>query len=313
MKKIVYLILGLAFTFSASAQTTLQAGDIAFLGIQSGESGQAAIKDRFVFILLKDIEINTKIDFTDNAALNAQPVKFCKNEGVSRWTATTALSAGTFVSITEDSVTSSGSVIGGLGLNQSGDQVLAFQVSGSDTIMLAGLSTSGWEATCNTACGGTGTTNNNKTCLPFNLVDGINAVGFSTEQNNAFFNLDLLSGTKEEILAAINNPVNWTRGDVLQIWPVWAISVTTSIKNLRSKPAITLAPSISDGTFTIENTADTPIQISIHNLLGITAFSGTLPVGKKEFSFPTLPGGIYFAKTKDQAGKQSVTRFQISK
>jgi hypothetical protein len=48
-------------------------------------------------------------------------------------------------------------------------------------------------------------------------------------------------------------------------------------------------------------------------LLGQSQFSDILPAGKKEFSLPRLPKGIYFAKTKDLAGKQSIIRFQISK
>ena len=296
---------------SSFAQTTLQAGDIAFVGIQSGESGQAAAKDRYAFVLLKSINANTQIIFTDNSVINPSPVRFCKNEGFAKWTSNINLAVGTVITLSEDSTASGGSVIGGLGLSQSGDQVIAFQVNGLDTTVLAGITTTGWESICNTVC--SGPANNSKSCLPTNLVNGTNALGFPNERNNAFFNLDDISGTPAEILAAIHNPANWTREDVLQIWPVWSFSVVTSIKNLKSNTSVNLSPSISDGTFTVENNSGAPLQLSIHNLLGQTQILDVLPVGKKEFSFPALPKGIYFAKTKDQAGKQTVTRFQISK
>jgi hypothetical protein len=187
MKNTLLSFLVLAGTALTSfAQTTLQAGDIAFVAIQSGETGQT-VKDRFAFILLKDIDANTIVNFTDNAVLNSSPVKFCKNEGTSRWISTSAITAGTIVSISEDSITSSGSVNGGLAFSQSGDQILAYQVVGQDTLMLAGISMTGWETSCGSACGGA---NNNKTCLPSPLVNGVNAVGFPTLKKNAFFNLN---------------------------------------------------------------------------------------------------------------------------
>ena len=237
MKNTILSFLVLAGSALTSfAQTTLQAGDIAFVAIQSGETGQT-VKDRFAFILLKDIDANTIVNFTDNAVLNSSPVKFCKNEGTSRWTSTSAITAGTIVSISEDSITSSGSVNGGLAFSQSGDQILAYQVVGQDTLMLAGISMMGWETSCGSACGGA---NNNKTCLPSPLVNGVNAVGFPTLKKNAFFNLNDPSGTPAEILAAINNLSEVNLVAPYKLIGAQALSVdkATTLVTLDSKAAL---------------------------------------------------------------------------
>ena len=314
MKNTILSFLMLAGTaFTSFAQTTLQAGDIAFVAIQSGETGQTTAKDRFAFILLKDIEANTPINFTDNAVINNQPVKFCKNEGTSRWTSTSAMTAGTIVSISEDSITSSGSANGGLAFSQSGDQILAYQVGGQDTVMLAGISTTGWEMACATACGNVPGGNNSKTCLPPPLVNEVNAVGFPTLKKNAFFNLNDPSGTPAEILAAINNPANWTQEDVLQTWPTWNVTITTSIEKLIEKQKFMLFPTVSGGNFTLVNNSGSPYEFTVHNVLGQIQFSGVAPVGKKEFSFHGLSKGFYFVSSKSKEGNSGLFRFQISK
>ncbi len=295
--------------FSSFCQTTLQAGDIAFVAIQSGETGQIS-KDRFAFILLKDINANTQIIFTDNAVINPQPVKFCINEGTSRWTSSSAMTAGTIVSISEDSITSSGSVNGGLSFSQSGDQILAYQTSGADTLMLAGVSNTGWETTCGSACGGA---NNNKTCLPSPLVNGVNAIGFPTIKKNAYFNLTNPFGSPAEILAAINNPANWTQDDVLQVWPSWNVTVVTSIQELIGTQKFMLFPTVSSGNFTLVNNSGSSYEFTVQNVLGQIQFSGVAPVGKKEFSFDGLSKGFYFVSSKNKEGNSGIIRFQISK
>ena len=313
MKNTILSFLVLAGTALTSfAQTSLQAGDIAFVAIQSGETGQTS-KDRFAFILLKDIDENTQINFTDNAVINNQPVKFCKNEGTSRWTSTGAMTAGMIVSISEDSIASSGSANGGLAFSQSGDQILAYMVAGQDTVMLAGISTTGWEMACATACGNVPGGNNSKTCLPSPLVNGVYAVGFTTLKKYAFFNLTNPSGSPAEILAAINNPANWTQEDVLQTWPTWNVAITTSIENLIERQKLLLFPTASDGNFTLVNNSGSSYEFTVHNVLGQIQFSGVAPVGKKEFSFHGLSKGFYFVSSKSKEGNSGLFRFQITK
>ena len=71
MKKQLLLILisaGISIQQSF-CQTVLAPGKIAFLGFQSGQSGQQAL-DRFAFVLLQDVAAGTQIHFTDNAVLD---------------------------------------------------------------------------------------------------------------------------------------------------------------------------------------------------------------------------------------------------
>jgi hypothetical protein len=308
MKRSILFIFSIFFISGIQAQTNLMAGDIAFVSMQSGQSGQTA-KDRFAFILLKNIDSNTQIIFSDNAVLNSSPVRFCKNEGFSRWKATSQLPAGTVVSISEDSVTNFGQVVGGLAFSQSGDQVLAMQVQGSDTTMLAGISSTGWESTCATTCGGA---SNNKTCLPANLVNGINAVGFPTEVNNLFFNFSSLTGTPSEILATINNPANWTRSDTLQTWPTWAVSVTTGLdkKIAVANYSISSLPQLN--RILVGNTQSEAAQIQIFSLLGSPVYTGVVLPGNNEISVAGIPSGIYFARLRSESGTSFLTRFRIN-
>lgn len=226
MKYVISLLVLLAMALPGlRAQTLFAPGDIAFLGIQSGQAGVTAT-DRFAFVLLKPAEEGTRLLFTDNAVLNSgPPVRLCRNENFCRWTATAPLPAGTVITYTEDSVVSVGTGLGGLSLSQSGDQILALQVQGNDTIALAGISTTGWAATCAAACGGTA---NNETCLPAGLTAGQQAVGFAAEQNNAYFLAPSLSGSISELLAAINDPNNWSQSGSLQTWPEWSFTITSA-------------------------------------------------------------------------------------
>lgn len=305
-KYFLFILCFSAITFS-KAQTNLQAGDVAFVSMQSGQSGQAA-KDRFAFILLKDIDSATHIFFTDNAVLNSSPVKFCRNEGFSRWKATSSLPAGTVVSISEDSVASSGMVAGGLAFSQTGDQILALQIQGSDTIMLAGISSTGWEATCASTCGGT---NNNKTCLPAPLADGTTAVGFANELNNLFFNLNPLTGSPSEILAAINNPANWTRSDTLQIWPTWSVSVLTSVRSTRIPSEFSVVPANQTGIIQVRNAKLEAVNMEIFNVLGVPVYKRSIASGASVVSIPGATPGIYFARFQNASFGSELVRFRV--
>ena len=59
MKKVVLFIISIFSISLVQAQTSLNAGDIAFVSMQSGQSGQT-VKDRFAFILLKDIDAKVR-------------------------------------------------------------------------------------------------------------------------------------------------------------------------------------------------------------------------------------------------------------
>ncbi|MDY7021431.1 MAG: endonuclease/exonuclease/phosphatase, partial [Cyanobacteriota bacterium] len=98
--------------------TTLSAGDIAIIGVNTDNP------DSFNFVPLTDINAGTEIFFTDNGVFSDGT--FRANEGIVKYTAPSALSAGTVVEFTgisgdfteEDA---------GFALSASGDQVIAYQ------------------------------------------------------------------------------------------------------------------------------------------------------------------------------------------
>jgi len=293
------------------AQTSLVSGDLMFVGIQSGQTGQT-VKDRFAFIVFKDLEAGTQITFTDNAVIGQSPLQLCANEGTALWTATQVVAAGSVITLSEDTIASIGTVSGGLAFSQNGDQVLAYQTSATDTSFISGISTTNWLSTCSSGCGNT-LGNNSATCLPLGLESQVNVVDFTPEKNNSFFNIALLNGSPQEIRTQILNPANWTRSDSLQVWPTWNVTVVTSVEKFIKKQKLSLYPTVSGGNFTLVNNSESAYEFTVHDVLGQIQFSGVVPVGKKEFSFFGLSKGFYFVSSKNKEGNSGIIRFQISK
>lgn len=277
------------------AQTQLSTGDVAIVGYQSGFAATPTPKDRFAFVLLKDIEAETRLIFNDNSILQTSPVRFCKNESQIIWNATSPLPAGTVIVITEsDTLATFGKVNGSIAFSQAGDQVIAMQAWNGDTTLLAGMSQTTWAAACVTTCGGA---NNNVTCLPPPLVNGANAVCLNTTITNSFLNVAQLSGTPAEILAIINNPNNWTVSSNEQPWTAgyWQFSVFTSTKNVvNSAPDLALIPNPNSGKFKI-STPNLWTRATIFNALGNTLMVWPNE-GQQELEIPTLPSGLYFVQ-----------------
>ena len=81
--------------------TTLSAGDIAIIGY-TGEGQAGSADDSFAFVLLRDVDASTVINFTDS---EYQSNVLNPNEGNVRWTSGGALSTGTVVTIAANSST----------------------------------------------------------------------------------------------------------------------------------------------------------------------------------------------------------------
>ena len=117
------------------AATTLTAGDLVIIGVG------ADTPKSFSFVLLVDIESGTEIRFTDSGWKNDNT--FRGNEGAVKYTAPSAISAGTVISYSSSSANfadDDDSTVGtnGFNLSASGDQVFAFQgVSTSPTFIYA--------------------------------------------------------------------------------------------------------------------------------------------------------------------------------
>ncbi|WP_435523712.1 hypothetical protein [Chryseobacterium indoltheticum] len=162
--------------FTANAQTTLAAGDIAFTSYDSSPlSGNG---DKFSFVLLTNISAGTTISFTDREYNGSGWQTAGGTESAITWVSGTAIPMGTEVYIvglvasTYNPLTSTstpngsvtltdGSSNNGLSLANTGDQIIAFQggngaITGSGAYCIAGInymyhptgttSTAGWNA-----------------------------------------------------------------------------------------------------------------------------------------------------------------------
>jgi uncharacterized repeat protein (TIGR01451 family) len=191
---IASMLFGGAHLLTASAATELKTGDVAIIGFSFSAND-------FAFVLLVDIDEGTQIRFTDAGWTAAQA--FFTGEGVVLYTAPQDLGAGTVISYggSLDDFTFTTSI----NLNDPGDQLFAFQGSFENPTFLYGLNnnSSGWVASPQNAL---------TTTLPPQLTDGYTAISFDNTYTNGVY-IGPLTGTQEELLAAISDPANWVYTD----------------------------------------------------------------------------------------------------
>lgn len=282
-KNLLYILLG--FIGTLQAQTSLTSGDIAIIGINAdGE-------DRFSFVVLTDITSGTEILFTDNGVM--ADGSFRNNEGVVRYVAPNAISAGTilsFTGITGDFSSLSGSLV----LSTSGDQVIAFTGSVDSPTFIFAAQTNSTEFQTNS-------NDSNQSDLPPGLIVGTTAVavgagtGAESEFDNSVYNMSVVNGNKETLLAAIANNANWNGSNSeISLPPPGNFSVgntppPTTVNVKGNNTVITdgdTTPSTADNTdfgsiqtntlnaatFTVENNTANDINITAINITGDNAF-----------------------------------------
>lgn len=206
----------------------LSAGDIAFVQYNADNT------DNFAFVALVNIAAGEVINFTDNGWTSSNA--FRTGEGIIAWTAPAGgVSAGTVVTITTTPSASTGTVTETLDLNfaATGDQILAYQ--GTSTF-IAALNNRGAGVFQTTA------DSSNTSALPAGLTIGTNAVALD-EIDNAVYN-GITTGTKAELLAAINNKANWTRDDANN----QTFSGTFTVTGGSTIPTVNLSVSANAGT-----------------------------------------------------------------
>ena len=181
-----------AFAGAVSAQSVLNPGDIALTGYHADNSPD----ESFSFVLLVDIEAGTEIRFTDDEFVGSA---LKGGEGTVIWTST-ALSAGTEVLVitSEDpATTATGTVIGSLGLNGGGDQLIGYQENGSFLTMIE--AENGWV--------------DGDSEIPTGLVDDETAFELQPRSQNAVYDCSTVEGTAAELLLALNSAANWNGDD----------------------------------------------------------------------------------------------------
>lgn len=221
------------FSLKTKAQTTLYAGDIAFIGANVNSSAA----DTFAIVLLKDIAQNTEIGFSDGCYQDTSTklhLASTKVDWYFTWQPPSGgLKAGDVVKFWTSSTgdvnqggqasASLGTITAGTGLNlkNNGDQVFAFQgISLIDTTVNYIISPNRYLAAIHLnvnfattdANWDAGTYGLQQSELPDSLTTGSEAIRLYTGTNTEVTNGYLSSHTLSLDKTVINNLANWTRG-----------------------------------------------------------------------------------------------------
>ena len=297
--------------------TALTTGDIAFTAFQSDNSGGAG-GDYFQFVLLRDVTAGTTIYFTDNGFLT-DTQRFRTNENLLRWVAQADLAAGSLVSFTSTNgsgvantaewtgiapttgMPGTSTTAAAIGLATTGDQITAlFNPTFGGTDMLAGTAIAGIQfGSAVYAATFTNTGGNSDTGLPTGLTDGVNAVSVGNFDNGRYAG-PVLSGTVDQIRAALNNDANWTTSeDVLTPFAGPSLTVTTAATTGNFTIAATSGVVGADGVRTIaEGNGGTEVPTLVSYTITRTGGSGAATVGY------SIGGGVTLA---DYVGDQART------
>jgi hypothetical protein len=189
--------------------SALAAGDILFLGYGTDDP------DKFAFIAMNTIPEGTQISFTDNSWSGTV---LASNENTGIYTVPAGgLIKGNIIQITGTTVTGGGTMTAALnGLAAAGDQILAYQGSSSNPLFITGVSSTGWLSS--------GSVSNNTSYLPSNLAINVNAVSFSSEEDNGYYNgpTTLANGA---LASFVCNSANWIRSATIQTFPSWSFTI----------------------------------------------------------------------------------------
>lgn len=273
------------------AQTTLYAGDVAFIASQMNNNSG----DTFAIVLLKDIASSTQIGFTDGCYKDANGYNILtsnKNEWYFIWQASSLLRKGTIIKFWNSDNSqlnaggtanaSTGTIVKGdaLSLNHNGgtDQIFAFQ----DTVSLdlanyrltvsrylAGIhhnyingttSDANWDGVASAA-------GLFQSELPDSLVNGVSALRLdssSVKRENAVFTSNILSLDK----TVINNVANWTYSNtpVAASIPVRAVWTGTWNGTASSTVDAIIQSNTSTGNFTCRSIRiDTGYNLTVNS------------------------------------------------
>lgn len=274
-------VLLLGVNLKGMAETTLSAGDIAIIRMNEDSPS-----DGFSFVTLVEITSGTIIYFTEEGWAGSSWNG--NTESHLKYTATTTLNPGTVIHIDETSTADVFSIIGGgslsfawgtTGFNLSGgDQIIAYQTAETSKpltpIFIAGLtmndgnsvnepndSQTGWTSASAYTVSGV-----NVSRLPNGLTNGTHCISVFpdynvlTEKDNARYNCILISGTKDDLLKAINNNNNWTYDDAINyptssVCSFSVISVVAPTATTDAANSLTSSGATMNGTVNANNAA----------------------------------------------------------
>ncbi|GAB4045592.1 beta strand repeat-containing protein [Spirosoma litoris] len=269
------------------AQTTLAAGDIAFVRYISADDGSGGTQnDEFTFVLLKDIASGTVINFTDYGWTSAG--KFQETfgsatcgagnhgsrvDGIVSWSATAAYTAGRQITVkckynpsanvgTATGVQTSAGQTYYMSLPTGGDQIFAYQGTFASPALIAGISINkNWDASLQ-PCDYTAT----QSVLPAALSNSNVAIyNAGDDAFSAYYNCSTSSTGAASLRTAINTASNWITNNndnsdsSIPIPPAFlstqcTLSVVTT--QITGQPASKTACAGSGTTFTVAASND---------------------------------------------------------
>ncbi len=241
----------IVFSPETKSQTSLSAGDLAFVSMKVAGSGS----DAFSFITFKDLCPSTVIYFSDMPYRNtggfcAFPQEFCVS-----LTVTTKIPAGTIVKYIDGTPGTCTMPAGAgtiayafataanqnMGFSSSNDNIFAFQGTYASPSFIASLKTAAY-----TASGSVNCSNRAHTELPSSLTLGTNAVFKALGGNDVIKYTGTTSGTIAAIKAAIFNATNWSNSST-------DFSGTISLSNAVTVTCTYLPVELIDFSATLEN------------------------------------------------------------
>lgn len=275
-------------TFTISeGPSSLSQGDLAILAFGTTTT------DKFAFVLLKDINTGTIINFTDNGFSSTSTGR--TGEGFLTYTAPTAICAGTVITwINGQSIVGTGWSSNNptnFAFNSTGDQLFAFQGTANSTTWASqsGITLLSGIQNYNTSWIMSGTASAATSYNPSNLGSSYK-VQFPTF-SDSYFTATTLTNTKSNILATINNSSNYTTSNSAITLPSYALfvvyldnfSVTTTPICPNTKSLITVnCPNLSNGIYTAT------YSIVGYNTVNQTTAQLTISSGTGTFETPLL-------------------------
>ncbi|OQP59627.1 hypothetical protein A3860_36730 [Niastella vici] len=215
------------------AQTTLTAGDIVVLGMNTDD---VYPDQRWAFMTLVNLAANTKINFTDAGYDGTAFRVATTNEGHMQWTAPGPVSKGTIIYGTNTKINgATTNVSGQLGgtaayLSQGGDQIIVYQgtlgtatgatfIYALNTGQSASYTTDGsWQTTGSTLADylsylPPGLSSTTTATLTSSQLNTSHATGSGNFGFDNMYYAGTTTGTRAALLAAISNPANWVGSD----------------------------------------------------------------------------------------------------
>jgi Immunoglobulin I-set domain len=287
-------------TVSANAATAIQTGDITFIGYNAGDDGTDGLTrdDEFAFLLLKDINAGTEINFTDfgwrsdaNAFQQANPV--CNpqggaaSDGIIKWIASTNLTCGTQVVVKSKFTLQANtgvcypiqSTFNAPNIYVSfptvGDQLFAFTGDAyNNPTLIAGLNMRAWDATL-TLCEFTST----KSVRPAALNGFV--VEFTSANSNGYASYKCSATTQNipsVLRTATQNTANWDVSNTTAFtFPLGCTFCCTAPVTITQQPTPQSVCAGTNTTFTVAISGTGTYQWQVNTGSGFANVSNIAP------------------------------------